>query len=129
MSPSDPQVPYMSSVSERVPSTPAGPSSSPREVDVEVQGPNSVEVTWQAPPLVHHNGAILSYIIRYFPSNESDMNQDTQVTADEGEAIQRRTLSNLEPFTRYTFKVSAVNAAGAGPFSVAVERTTEEDGE
>ena len=96
---------------------------------MEVQGPNSVEVTWQAPPLVHHNGAILSYIIRYFPSNESDMSQDTHVTADEGEAIQRRTLSNLEPFTRYTFKVSAVNAAGAGPFSVAVERTTEEDGE
>ena len=96
---------------------------------MEVQGPNSVEVTWQAPPLVHHNGAILSYIIRYFPSNEYDMSQDTQVTADEGGAIQRRTLSNLEPFTRYTFKVSAVNAAGAGPFSVTVERTTEEDGE
>ena len=96
---------------------------------MEVQGPNSVEVTWQAPPLVHHNGDILSYIIRYFPSNESDMSQDTQVTADEGGAIQRRTLSNLEPFTRYTVKVSAVNAAGAGPFSVAVERTTEEDGE
>ena len=94
-----------------------------------MQGPNSVEVTWQAPPLVHHNGAILSYIIRYFPSNEPNMSQDTQVTADEGGAIQRRTLSNLEPFTRYTFKVSAVNAAGAGPFSVAVEGTTEEDGE
>ena len=96
---------------------------------MEVQGPNSVEVTWQAPPLVHHNGPILSYIIRYFPSNESDMTQDSHVTADGGEAIQRKTLSNLEPFTRYSFRVSAVNAAGAGPFSVAVERTTEEDGE
>ena len=96
---------------------------------MEVQGPNSVEVTWQAPPLVHHNGAILSYIIRYFPSIEPDMTQDSHVTADEGEAIQRKTLSNLEPFTRYSFRVSAVNAAGAGPFSVAVERTTEEDGE
>ena len=96
---------------------------------MEVQGPNSVEVTWQAPPLVHHNGAILSYIIRYFPSNESDMSQDTHVTTDEGEATQRRTLSNLEPFTRYSFKVSAVNAAGAGPFSVVVEGATEEDGE
>ena len=110
-------------------STPAGPSSPPREVSVEVEGPNSVEVTWQAPPLVHHNGAILSYIIRYFPSNEPDMTQDSHVTADEDEAIQRKTLSNLEPFTRYSFKVSAVNAAGAGPFSVAVEGTTEEDGE
>ena len=96
---------------------------------VEVQGPNSVEVTWQAPLLVHHNGAILSYIIRYLPSDASDMSQDTHVTADEGETVQRRTLSNLEPFTRYTFKVSAVNAAGAGPYSVAVEGTTEEDGE
>ena len=96
---------------------------------MEVQGPNSVEVTWKAPPLVHHNGPILSYIIRYFPSNESDMTQDSHVTADGGEAIQRKTLSNLEPFTRYSFRVSAVNAAGAGPFSVAVEGTTEEDGE
>ena len=96
---------------------------------MEEQGPNSVEVTWQAPPLVHHNGAILSYIIRYFPSNELNMTQDSHVTADENEVIQRKTLSNLEPFSRYSFKVSAVNAAGAGPFSVAVELTTEEDGE
>ena len=59
---------------------------------MEVQGPNSVEVTWQAPPLVHHNGPILSYIIRYFPSNESDMTQDSHVTADGDEAIQRKTL-------------------------------------
>ena len=110
-------------------STPAGPSSPPREVSVEVLGLDSVEVTWQVPPLVHHNGPILSYIIRYFPSNEPDMTQDSHVTAERDEAIQHKTLSNLEPFTRYTFKVSAVNAAGAGPFSVAVEGTTEEDGE
>ena len=96
---------------------------------MEVQGPNSVEVTWQAPTRVHHNGPILSYIIRYFPSNEPDMIQDSHVTADEGEAIQCKTLSNLEPFTRYSFRVSAVNAAGGGPFSVVVEETTEEDGE
>ena len=98
-------------------------------MSVEVEGPNSVEVTWQAPPLVHHNGAILSYIIRYFPSNEPDMTQDSHVTADRDEAIQRKTLPNLEPFTRYSFKVSAVNAAGAGPFSVAVEGTTEQGSE
>ena len=95
---------------------------------MEVEGPNSVEVTWQAPPLVHHNGPILSYIIRYFPTNELDMSQDSHVTADEDEAIQNKTLSNLEPFTRYSFKVSAVNAAGTGPFSMAVEGTTDEDG-
>ena len=110
-------------------STPAGSSSPPREVSVEVLGPNSVEVTWQAPPLVHHNGPILSYIIRYFPTSGSAMTQDSHVTADGGEAIQRKTLSNLDPFTRYSFRVSAVYAAGAGSFSVAVERTTEEDGE
>ena len=95
---------------------------------MEVLGPTSVEVTWQAPPLEHHNGAILSYIIRYFPSNDPDMSQDTQVAAVEGESIRRKTVSNLKPFTRYTFKVSAVNAAGVGPFNMAVERTTEEDG-
>ena len=88
-----------------------------------------MKVTWQAPPLVHHNGPILSYIIQYFPSDESDMTQDSHVTADKDEAIQHKTLSNLEPFTRYSFRVSAVNAAGAGPFSVVVEETTEEDGE
>ena len=92
-----------------------------------MKGPNSVQVTWQAPPLVHHNGPILSYIIRYFSSNESDITQDSHVTADEDETIQRKSLSNLEPFTRYSFRVSAVNAAGTGPFSVAVEGITEED--
>ena len=48
---------------------------------------------------------------------------------DEGETFTCKTPSDLKPFTRYSFKVSAVNAAGAGPFSVAVEGTTEEDGE
>ena len=95
---------------------------------MEVQGPTSVEVTWQAPPLEHHNGDILSYIVRYFPSNDPDMVQDTHITVAEGQAIQRKTLSNLEPFIQYSFKVSAVNAAGAGPFSIVVEGTTEQDG-
>ena len=119
----------LSPVAECVLSTPAGPSSPPREVGVEVLGPTSMEATWQAPPLEHHNGAILSYIIRYFPSNEPDVVQDTPVTAVEGKTIECKTLSNLEPFTRYSFKVSAVNAAGAGPFSTAVEGTTKEGGE
>ena len=105
----------------------AGPSNRPRKVGVEVLGPTSVEVTWQAPQPKHQNGAILSYIIRYFPSNDPDI-QETHVTAVRGKAIQHKTLSNLKPFMRYTFKVSAVNAAGVGPFSKAVEGTTEEDG-
>ena len=96
---------------------------------MEVQGPNSVEVTWQAPPLVHHNGAILSYIIQYFPSNDRSKARDIYVTVDQDEAILHSMLTDLVPFTRYSFRVSTVNAAGAGPFSVAVERTTEEDGE
>ncbi len=110
-------------------STPAGPSSPPREVSVEVQGPNSVEVTWQAPPLVHHNGPNLSYIIWYFPINDQTKIVDVHVTVDRDEAILHTMLTDLVPFTKYSFRVSAVNAAGAGPFSVAVEETTEEDGE
>ena len=96
---------------------------------MEVQGPNSVEVTWQAPPLVHHNGPNLSYIIWYFPINDQTKIVDVHVTVDQDEAILHTMLTDLVPFTRYSFRVSAVNAAGAGPFSVAVEETTEEDGE
>ena len=96
---------------------------------MKVQGPNSVEVTWQAPPLVHQNGPILSYIIRYFPSNDQSKAKDIYVTVDQDEAILHTMLTDLVPFTRYSFRVSAVNAAGAGPFSVAVEGITEEDGE
>ena len=106
---------------------------------MEVQGPNSVEVTWQVPPLVHHNGPILSYIIQYFPINDqhkardigNDQTEivDVHVTVDRDEAILHTMLTDLVPFTRYSFRVSAVNAAGAGPFSVAVEETTGEDGE
>ena len=57
------------------------------------------------------------------------MTQDSHVEADNDETIQRKSLTNLEPFTRYSFRVSAVNGAGAGPFSVAVEGITEEHGE
>ena len=96
---------------------------------MEVQGPTSVEVTWQAPPLVHQNGPILSYIIRYFPSNDQTEIEDVNVMVDHDKAILHSMLTDLVPSTRYSFTVSAVNAAGAGPFSVAVEQTTEEDGE
>ena len=110
-------------------STPAGPSSPPREVNVEVLGPSFVEVNWQEPQSVDHNGAILGYIIRYFPSNDQTEIEDVHVTVDQDEAILHTMLTDLVPFTRYSFRVSAVNAAGVGPFSVAVEGTTDEDGE
>ena len=110
-------------------SSPAGPSSPPREVNVEVLGPSFVEVNWQEPQSVDHNGAILGYIIRYFPSNYQTKIEDVHVTVDQDEAILHTMLTDLVPFTRYSFTVSAVNAAGAGPFSVAVEQTTEEDGQ
>ena len=96
---------------------------------MKVLGPTSVEVTWQAPPPEHHNGAILSYIVRYFPSNDPGMSQDTHVTVVQNEVVQRKTVSNLKPFMRYTFKGSAVNAPEFGPFSMTVEGRTEEDGE
>ena len=96
---------------------------------MEVLGPNFAEVNWQEPQLVDHNGPILSYIIRYFPSNDQTKVVDVHVTVDQDEAILHSMLTDLVPFTRYSFRVSAVNAAGVGPFSVAVEETTEEDGE
>ena len=96
---------------------------------MEVLGPGFVEVNWQEPQLVDHNGAILGYIIRHFPSNDQTEIEDVHVTVDQDEAILHTMLTDLVPFTRYSFRVSAVNAAGAGPFSVAVEGTTDEDGE
>ena len=96
---------------------------------MEVLGPSFVEVNWQEPQSVDHNGAILGYIIRHFPSNDQTKVVDIHVTVDQDEAILHTMLTDLVPFTRYSFRVSAVNAAGAGPFSVAVEGTTDEDGE
>ena len=96
---------------------------------MEVLGPTSVEVTWQAPPLEHHNGAIFSYIIRYFPSNDLNTMEDILVLIDKDEATLHRILTDLVPFTRYSFQISAVNAVGAGPFNTVVAVRTEEDGE
>ena len=111
-------------------STSAGPSSPPRQVDVEVLGASFAEVTWQAPPLEHQNGHILTYIIRYFPTNDPSKMEDIFKTVlfNDDEADLYRMLTDLVPFTRYSFQVSAVNAAGASPFSTAVDGITKEDG-
>ena len=95
---------------------------------MEVLGPTSVKITWQAPPLEHHNGAIFSYIIRYFPSTFSNKTKDIYITASKDENFLHRILTDLVPFTRYSFQMSAVNAAGAGPFSTVVAVRTEEEG-
>ena len=82
-----------------------------------------MEVTWQ----VHYNIDVLIHTYRCIPTIVLNKMEALFVTLDQVDL--HTMLTDLLLFTRYTFKVSAVNAAEAGPFSVAVEGTTEEDGE
>lgn len=72
------------------------------------------------PPLLHErNGVIISYTVTLTSagSTTTSITTDTMFTA-----------TNLQPFTPYTFNLSAATSVGSGPISGAVTEITAEDG-
>lgn len=71
-------------------------------------------------PLPHEqNGIIIRYIITF-----ADEGNVTTFTTRETSLI----ITNLDPFTSYTFNVSASTGIGSGPESGTLIATTQEDG-
>ena len=99
------------------------PSSPPQNVMVKSNNQTSLNVSWQPPLEIGHNGAITSYMINYARVGYNDImnvNVNSETT---------HTISGLVTFAEYSVGVAAVNVNGTGPFSFAVVGIPGKDGE
>ena len=86
------------------------PSSPPRDVMVTSVNPASLMVTFQQPPLVDHNGAIIGHAIQYTRVGTSYM-MSVNITNT------THTIRGLVAYVNYSVIVAAMTVNGTGPFS------------
>ena len=96
------------------------PSSPPQSVTVTSTNPASLQISWQAPPVVNQNGPLTGYVIRYtrsgFTINEIVASGLTYI------------ISGLVPFVNYSVRVAAMTINGTGPFSADIMQVSGESG-
>ena len=98
------------------------PSSPPQNVTVTSVNPASLNVSWQPPLMIDHNGPI-TYMIQYTRVGSSDM---MSVNVNSGTIC---TISELVAYVNYSLIVAARTVNGTGPFSNPVVQRSGEDGE
>ena len=79
---------------------------------------SSITVQWEMVPCIHRNGDITGYSVQY--TGGGSIQQTVSVSGDYSGGI-----SNLEPSTDYSIQVAAVNGAGIGPYSMAMDQLTD----
>ena len=87
------------------------PSSPPRDVLVESYNPASLNVSWQPPSEIDHNGPITGYVINYTRIESRDM---MSVNVNDSH---RHILLELVAYVNYSVIVAAMTVNGTGPFS------------
>ena len=98
------------------------PSSPPTDVQVTYVGRREATITWQPPTFEDQNGVIMYY--QLLVSQSQFEIPDITVVAN----TTSHTVTNLEEHVQYTVVVAAATRIGVGPFSSAVNFTTQQDG-
>ena len=102
--------------------TPTVPSGTPGELLVSHSLPTSAQLSWTPVPENKQNGTITGYTVQV---EGPDSTQEIPVM--DGNATSYE-VSKLRPYTTYTFGVSAMTEADAGP-PIIVSSTTPQGGE
>jgi len=89
---------------------PIGRPGKPTASHIEAR---SVIITWTEVDCLRRNGNITKYLVDYGVGNVRDIELESKSTS--------LTVTNLSPFTKYTFTVKGINRAGEGPPSEASE--------
>ena len=97
------------------------PDGPPVNITITEVTPYSVTLQWNPPTPDKQNGVIVSYVINVMTD---DQVQRMVVQSNDSQ----QTISNLTPYTTYTFSISASTSIGQGPFSAAVATRTSETG-
>ena len=91
-------------------------------MQVTYVGKREATITWQPPTFEDRNGVIVYYelIVSQSQFEIPDITVNANITS--------HTLTNLEEHVQYTVVVAAATRIGVGPFSSAVNFTTQQDG-
>nr|XP_042903239.1 Down syndrome cell adhesion molecule-like protein Dscam2 isoform X1 [Parasteatoda tepidariorum] len=92
------------------------PSGSPKDVQVQSTGAQSIKVTWKPPPEEFQHGRIRGYYVGYRLPESLESYTLKQVENNEKEHHSTY-ITGLQPFTKYEIIVKAYNSAGTGPKS------------
>ena len=82
----------------------------------------SITVGWDPVVCIERNGVIDNYIVRFGPEGGVQSEQTVGTTRS-------HSVSGLNPSTRYSVSVAAVNSAGTGPFTATLTVMTNGNGE
>ncbi|KAG8516839.1 Contactin-3 [Galemys pyrenaicus] len=97
------------------------PTAAPERVSASSLSSSEIQVSWAPAPWEPGNGRLLGYQVRYWADGEEDSSGQVQVAGDETAAR----LRGLRSQRAYHASVRAYNSAGPGPFSAAVNATTQ----
>ncbi len=89
----------------------AAPTGSPGVPTASVIMSTNITLTWTEIDCLDRNGVITSYIILY---REGTIRN---ITITSPSSATTHLISDLKPFTEYTFIVAGVNSVGTGPYS------------
>uniref|UniRef100_A0A3Q2DRE6 Protein tyrosine phosphatase receptor type Q n=1 Tax=Cyprinodon variegatus TaxID=28743 RepID=A0A3Q2DRE6_CYPVA len=112
---------------EEVLTTPAEPSAV-RNLEAVAEDSVSIRVSWRSP--AQPNGPIIRYRLQVLA--DSTLLQDITLTSGREEVVDvlseelSYVVSDLNPFTDYTFRVTASTTAGEGPATDITEKTSEQ---
>ncbi len=101
------------------------PASPPTSVRAEALSPTEISVTWDPVIDIDQNGEIIRHDVLYEPSETFDGRLLSSQTIQVFAPVMSLTLTNLEEFLMYDISVRAATIRGEGPFSEAVNNTTE----
>ena len=80
-------------------------------------------MNWSGVPAIDQNGVILEYEVEYTQNtSDANMNQSVMVVPSMTQ------LLGLHEYVQYCIRVRAYTNEGPGPYSVAINITTAEDG-
>lgn len=106
---------------------PLEPSAAPKNVAGRNLSATSINVTWEAPDAVDHNGVIINYTI-YYQSVGEDFLDNTTRRKIVGFPTTEAVLTGLKEYVEYNISVSASTSVGEGPASASVIVRTAEAG-
>jgi len=97
------------------------PTSPPLNLTGTEQNSTRITLSWEAVPIQHQRGEIISYVVKVVKSDGGNVTQHNAAT-------QRLDIGDLEKFTLYNITVSASTSKGTSNASSVFQIRTAEDG-
>ena len=101
------------------------PSSPPLNVTIVAINATTISVSWETPPVIHHNGDLTGFRVLYRNTALGSSAKELEVSSPEQLSI---AVTRLTPYTSYSVKVAVVNTVDTGPYSKDVTVQTSKSG-